>query len=58
MIFFSCAKARNSLAKRKMELEELFKETETRLGEEEEKNDQLMAEKQQKEIQIQELEDT
>ena len=41
-----------------MELEELFKETETRLGEEEEKNDQLMAEKQQKEIQIQELEDT
>ena len=41
-----------------MELEELFRETETRLEEEEEKTAKLAEEKQQKEIQIQELEDT
>lgn len=41
-----------------MELEELFRETETRLEEEEEKTLKLTDEKQQKELQIQELEDT
>ena len=41
-----------------MELEELFRETEIRLEEEEEKTLKLTEEKQQRELQIQELEDT